>query len=30
LACHEIGRIKRFRRGDVEDFLQKARRQTPG
>jgi excisionase family DNA binding protein len=29
LTCHEIGRIKRFRRGDVEDFLQKARRPTP-
>ena len=22
LACHAIGRIKRFRRGDVEAFLQ--------
>ena len=28
LACHAIGRIKRFRRGDVEAFLQKARRPT--
>jgi excisionase family DNA binding protein len=30
LACHAIGRIKRFRRGDVEAFLQKARRPTSG
>lgn len=26
LTCHAIGRIKRFRRGDVEAFLQRARR----
>ena len=25
LACHAIGRIKRFRRGDVETFLQNSR-----
>jgi excisionase family DNA binding protein len=25
LACHEIGRIKRFRRGDVETFLENSR-----
>jgi excisionase family DNA binding protein len=30
LACHAIGRIKRFRRGDVEAFLQKARRPVAG
>jgi excisionase family DNA binding protein len=26
LACHAIGRIKRFRRGDVEAFLQSSRK----
>jgi len=26
LTCHAIGRIKRFRRGDVEAFLERARR----
>jgi putative molybdopterin biosynthesis protein len=25
LACHAIGRIKRFRRGDVETFLENSR-----
>ena len=25
LACHAIGRIKRFRRGDVEAFLKNSR-----
>ena len=30
LTCHAIGRIKRFRRGDIEDFLQKARRNATG
>jgi len=30
LACHAIGRIKRFRRGDVEDFLQRTRRPVSG
>lgn len=25
LACHAIGRIKRFRRGDVEAFLENSR-----
>jgi excisionase family DNA binding protein len=25
LACHAIGRIKRFRRGDVEMFLENSR-----
>ena len=25
LACHAIGRIKRFRRGDVETFLKNSR-----
>ena len=25
LACHAIGRIKRFRRGDVESFLENSR-----
>jgi len=25
LACHAIGRIKRFRRGDVEIFLENSR-----
>ena len=30
LACHAIGRIKRFRRGDVEAFLQSSRRPASG
>ncbi len=30
LACHAIGRIKRFRRGDVEDFLQRSRKPALG
>jgi putative molybdopterin biosynthesis protein len=30
LPCHAIGRIKRFRRGDVEAFLQKSRRPAVG
>jgi excisionase family DNA binding protein len=30
LACHAIGRIKRFRRGDVEAFLESSRRPASG
>ncbi len=30
LTCHAIGRIKRFRRGDIEAFLQRARRPVAG
>jgi len=30
LACHAIGRIKRFRRGDVEAFLRRSRRPASG
>src|SRR3977135_2085073 len=30
LACHAIGRIKRFRRGDVEAFLQSSRQPAEG
>jgi len=30
LTCHAIGRIKRFRRGDIEDFLQKVRKNATG
>jgi len=30
LACHAIGRIKRFRRGDVEAFLQSSRKPASG
>ncbi len=30
LACHAIGRIKRFRRGDVETFLENSRQPADG
>jgi excisionase family DNA binding protein len=30
LACHAIGRIKRFRRGDVETFLENSRQPAEG
>src|SRR5260370_9917098 len=30
LACHAIGRIKRFRRGDVETFLENSRQPASG
>jgi excisionase family DNA binding protein len=30
LACHAIGRIKRFRRGDVEAFLRSSRKPASG
>jgi excisionase family DNA binding protein len=30
LACHAIGRIKRFRRDDVETFLENSRQPASG